>query len=435
MKKALPNLKLNEANAVKLEQLDQLATGYMALVQRYVDHIFGMELKEARKFDDIPAIETALSARWQRCAWQQAVGMMRSFYSNERTNKPVLSNLTLQGNANVILLEPSNTETFDYWLRISTLEKGNPLRIPITLYPKARHTLSEGKLCSGVTLNKQDGVWYATLVVDLPQTKPQPDGTLMGVDLGIVNVITTSQGQQFGQFSEILKRRVEKSTQKKRRKMKLNACLKKKGRPPVSLVDKKFSRFIKNELGRTFNQFIKILPSSVTVVLENLSVKTMRFKSRLMNRILSASQLGYATQRLREKLDSAHIRYSSVVAAYSSQECFHCGFVDADNRPNQATFRCTYCGHHDHADANASKVLTKRFGDTELSGLADYREVKTILLHRFYGQNADARSVSGGLEPLVKHKSRDNRKVTVNQPTLTSFCSLRHLRTKGVTIQ
>jgi putative transposase len=141
----------------------------------------------------------------------------------------------------------------------------------------------------------------------------------------------------------------------------------------------------------------------------------------MMNRILSASQLGYATQRLREKLDFTHIRYSSVVSAYSSQQCAKCGFVDSKNRPNQATFKCVACGHTDNADANASKVIAKRFGDTELSGVADYRDVKAVLLKRFYDRFPDARSVSGGLEPLAHNQSKDNRKVTVNQPTLTPF--------------
>ena len=62
----------------------------MFLVQAYVDHIFDNNLKEASKFDEIPKIETNLSERYKRCAWQQAVGIMQSFFSNERVNKPIL---------------------------------------------------------------------------------------------------------------------------------------------------------------------------------------------------------------------------------------------------------------------------------------------------------------------------------------------------------
>ena len=94
-----------------------------------------------------------LSDRWQRCAWQQACGIVRSWYSNACENPPKLQNVCLQANANVVVIEHSKTAQFDYWLRISTLAAGHPVRIPIKVYEHARKTLSQfPKLCSGVTL-------------------------------------------------------------------------------------------------------------------------------------------------------------------------------------------------------------------------------------------------------------------------------------------
>ena len=93
---------------------------------------------------------------------------------------------------------------------------------------------------------------------------------------------------------------------------------------------------------------------------------------------------------MREKLDYAHIGYHSVPAAYSSQECAVCGYVDEKNRPSQDRFHCLWCGYADHADVNAGKVLVKRFGDTELSNVDDYREVKAVLLRRFRRMQSDA---------------------------------------------
>jgi len=398
MKKAITHLKLEHVNRRKLDELDRVAEAYLALVQTYIDHIFEHQLRGARKYDPLPPVETPLSARWQRCAWQQACGIMQSFYSNGRLNKPVLRNMTIQANANVVVIEPSHSPTFDYWLRISTLDKGHPIRVPIKLYDKARETLKEGTLCSGVTLNRQDGQWYAAFVVDIPYAKPEAPGRRVGVDIGITNVITTSDGQHWGQFSDTLKHKVDRATEKRRRKQKLNACLKKKGLPTVSLSDRKLSAYVKNEIGRALNEFIDTLAPDDLVILERLSVQDMRFKSRRMNRILSAAQLGYLSRRLPEKLDYAHIRHHSVLAAYSSQECAVCGYVDEKNRPTQDRFCCLWCGYADHADVNAGKVLVKRFGDTELSNVDDYREVKAILLSRFLDRFPDARSASGGLD-------------------------------------
>lgn len=407
MQKAITHLKLNDANQTKLAKLDALANEYLRVVQLYIDFIFDNQLTSVGKYDPIPDFETALSERWKRCAWQQATSIMRSFFTNERTHKPVLSAVAIQANPNVVVIEPSETDTFDYWLRISTLESGKPIRVPVTLHKYAKKLLSQGQLRPSVRLNKQDGIWYASFIVKTSDQKPEPDGSLVGVDIGIKNTLTTSKGNHFGQFSDELKRRVEQAIFKRRRKQKLNQCLEKKGLPTVSLSDKKTARFIRNEIGRTINALVKTLPQNTTVVLENLSIKTMRFKSRRMNRLLSASQIGYLSHHLRYRLDASHIRYRSVVAAYSSQECAACGYVDERNRPTQERFCCLMCGHTDNADVNSGKVLVKRFDDTELSKVGDYCKVKAMLLERFFDRFPAARSVAGGLdtEPVTVVKT------------------------------
>ena len=49
-----------------------------------------------------------------------------------------------------------------------------------------------------------------------------------------------------------------------------------------------------------------------------------------------------------------------VSAAYTSQECADCGHIHPDNRLTQSEFQCVHCGHTDHADRNAAKVIKKR---------------------------------------------------------------------------
>jgi len=83
---------------------------------------------------------------------------VQSWYSNGRENPPVLHSICIQANTNVVVIEPSNTLLFDFWLRISTLEAGHPVRIPIRMYDHAKETLAQfPKLCRGVTLNRRDG--------------------------------------------------------------------------------------------------------------------------------------------------------------------------------------------------------------------------------------------------------------------------------------
>jgi putative transposase len=330
VKKAITHLKFDRANARKRHKLDELSVEYLRVVQRYIDWLIDHEQREPNKYAPIPEeeIPTRLSDRWQRCGWMHACGIVQSWYSNGRTKRPVLHSICIQANTNVVRIEqPENASSFDLWLRISTLDKGQPVLIPLTLYGRAKETLTQfPKLCSSVTLNCRDGEWYATLVVEKrgPKAKTKE---IIGHDIGLVNIISNSTGKQYGQISPDLRQRVERSRARYRRKQKLNACLKRKGLPTVSLADQRTEAFARNEIGRALNQMLDEFPQGAAAALEKLSVKDMKFKSKQMNRVLRAGQLGYIRDRLKFKLDERGIRYRSVQPAYSSQECSQCGFT------------------------------------------------------------------------------------------------------------
>jgi len=397
--KSINNIKLELANTGKLNLLNELGEAYLTLCQNYIDYIFENEIKNVSSYGNLPDINSELSERYKRCAWQQAASIMKSFYANNRENKPILKNLKIQGNVNVIQIQGSKTKSFEYWLRISTLEKGKPIFVPINIHKYGKNVLGEGQLCGGVTLARLDGQWYATLAVEIEKKKPIASLGMVGIDLGIKNLFTASTGNFFGQFSNNLKKQVDKADNVRRRKQKLNACLIQGGKPEVDLSSPQIIATIRNEIGRAANQLVNTLETDSLVVLEKLNIKGMKFKSKRMNRILKASKIGLALDKLKEKLDYKHIHYASVPAAYSSQECNKCGYVHKDNRRTQERFKCGYCEQAENADVNAGKVLVKRFGDAELLNVDHFREVKTILMERFYRRFPDASSTSGGLEP------------------------------------
>ena len=53
-----------------------------------------------------------------------------------------------------------------------------------------------------------------------------------------------------------------------------------------------------------------------------------------------------------------------VEAAFSSQECSECHYIDEKNRPSQSEFKCLNsdppCGHTDNADYNSAKIVKYR---------------------------------------------------------------------------
>lgn len=119
-----------------------------------------------------------------------------------------------------------------------------------------------------------------------------------------------------------------------------------------------------------------------TLVREHLS-KTFAFKlGRQTNRRLSAWTRGRIVDRCDYK---AHVSGSDVVlanAAYSSQACRQCGWVEQSNRQAHA-FKCRKCGHGAHAGTNAARNLVMRPADAEIRLHTPHGEVKRILLARY----------------------------------------------------
>ncbi len=115
---------------------------------------------------------------------------------------PTVRQPCIQGNCNVIKLEPSTDSTFDYWLSVSTLDKGHPLLVPVKLAAYHIEALTDPKtkqrrpINSSVTLNKMDEAWWLTLSYDeLVPVQTPSDAPVIGIDVGIANFLTTSRWQ------------------------------------------------------------------------------------------------------------------------------------------------------------------------------------------------------------------------------------------------
>ena len=282
---------------------------------------------------------------------------------------PTLRVPAIQANANVVVVEPSTTSTFDYWLRISTLDTGNPLRVPIKLASYHKQILAGKTLNTSTTLHKRKGVWWLTLSFDeeMPQ-QTQANAPVIGVDVGIANFVTTSTGQSYGTFHGALARKHRRDRHTRRNKAKLRACLEKKGVPPERLpstssaTGQRLSRHVRQEINRAVNQVLDAHPEA-RLVYEKLSVASMRFHARSMNAYLYASKLGHIPDQLAWAAAKRGMAAHTVNPAYSSQECPRCHFVSRANRPDQKTFRCVVCGYQAHADHKAALVLASRWAD------------------------------------------------------------------------
>ncbi len=427
--RAVPHIRLSEANPGKLAALDQLVVVFQALCQQYVTLWCTTDGPPDRYAT--PVFASQLSERWQRVAMQQAAGIAKSWKTNRQAaydayledladyaeaearaessglpldpkrrepvwrewNVPELRVPSIQANANVVLIEPAEDSTFDYWLRISTLDKGHPLRVPVKLAAYHKAALKDKTHSTSTTLCKRNGSWWLTLSFDedVP-LQTEKDAPLVGVDVGIANFLTTSPGKQYGTFHGKLARRQKRDREKRRRKAKLRACLKKKGKSPLpstsSVTGQRLGRHVRQEINRAVNQMLADHPDA-RIIYEDLSVASMRFKARSMNAYLYASNLAHIPEQIAWATAKRGMAAHTVKAAYSSQECSRCHYVDRANRPNQQTFCCVVCGFRDHADHNASVTLASRFDDKELAACQRKEHIKALLLrrHSFWKQH------------------------------------------------
>jgi hypothetical protein len=163
--RAVTQIRLCDANHTKIAALDALAAEYLRLCQQYTTS-FCTEAQPDKYA--APCFDSPLSQRWQRVAIQHAAGIAQSWRSNyaadyhdyldmlteyqeepegdppewKERNTPVLKEPVIQANANVALLQPSEDSRFEYWLRLSTLEKGHPVFLPVKLADYHRQLLS-----------------------------------------------------------------------------------------------------------------------------------------------------------------------------------------------------------------------------------------------------------------------------------------------------
>ena len=422
--KAVTQIRLLEANTGKLAALDELAPVYLALCQQYVTLFCTEEPPDA--FHP-PVFPTPLSERWHRVAIQQAAGIAQSWRSNRTAayqqyqqdleryqqraadgtlaaqaqepqwhewNVPTLREPCIQANVNVVKLEPSRDSTYDYWLSISTLSKGQPIAVPVKLAAYHQEQLTDPKthqarkLNTSVQLNQREGVWWLTLSYDEEVTMQiPPDAPIVGIDVGIANFVTTSTGKHYGSFHKDLKARHKRDRAKRRRKAKLRACLKKKGVKKLpstsSRTGQRLIRHVKQEINHAVNQcFVDPEHREVQFAYEQLSVASMRFKARAQNASLRASNLAHIPQQIIWNSQKRGVVATPVISAYSSQECSVCHYTDRKNRPDQRTFRCQVCGFEAHADHNASVNISRRVGDTQLRACRDRSAIKAVLMKR-----------------------------------------------------
>ena len=223
-------------------------------------------------------------------------------------------------------------------------------------YQKARMKAIEGQ--ADLMWHKQSKTWYLAVTLDVPSPTPdEPEGTL-GIDLGIVNLATDSEGETFSGAA------VE---QVRERHAKLRQALQKRGTKSAKRHLKKLSgkerRFRKN----TNHVISKRIVTKAKSQGKALAIEDLRHIRSRTERTVRKSQRSrhssWAFSQLREFLTYKARHYGvclhTVDPRYTSQTCSVCGHCEKKNRKSQAEFNCLQCGYAENADRNAALNISR----------------------------------------------------------------------------
>lgn len=201
------------------------------------------------------------------------------------------------------------------------------------------------------------GMFFLLVTLDTPEEPPMEPTRFLGIDLGIVNLATDSDGNSYtGTAVEVIRqrcgtaRRTYQSTHTKSAKRRLKKMARQESR---------FRRDVNHCIAKQLVTHAK--DTQAALVLEDLTGIhdriTVRKGQRNKHYSWSFSQL---RQFVSYKATIAGVPVVFVDPRNTSRTCTKCGFVDKRNRRRQAEFSCLRCGYSVHADLNAARTLATR---------------------------------------------------------------------------
>lgn len=278
--------------------------------------------------------------------------------ARKRIRFPRLKQLkTLKLDEKVATLEVSkNARHFDYFLKLSTLEKGKPIYLPLNRNPYLDDCLTKGDKKPFVQLRLDGKKCVISAIVEYDKAPLRPSDSSLGLDFGMVSMFTTSDGEQHG-LTSFTKLKIwdeelialTKELQEKGIKLASNARY-------VQLQNR-IKSYFKNEICRILNKLAK---KNVGVfVVEQLDFRASGL-SRKMNRLIGRTYRSVVKAKLARLEEQFGIQIVSVNPAYTSQECSRCHYISKNNRKSQKQFICGHCYLHCNADVNAGRVINQR---------------------------------------------------------------------------
>jgi putative transposase len=215
------------------------------------------------------------------------------------------------------------------------------------------------------------GEFYLFATVDVPEGSPIEVKDFLGVDLGIANIATDSDGNQHsGKPVERVRR---KHNLQRKRLGKRNTRGAKKKAKRVAGKEARFRRHENHVISKAIVGLAKDTSRGIAVedlggIRERLPVWSKESRNRL-----SGWSFAQLVDFLSYKAQLAGVPLVKVDPRNTSRTCAECGHCEKDNRKSQAKFLCLGCGHTANADQNAAENISALAASKPAIGLASLR--------------------------------------------------------------
>jgi len=244
--------------------------------------------------------------------------------------------------------------------RVSLLTLDGRVIVPFRFGAYAKGMLQRTRGQCDVLYRTRTDTFFLAITVDAPEPTPDEASDYLGVDLGVITLAATSDGEflnhstgpKHAHINQVRARysRIRGKLQKKGTKSAKQLLRKRSGK------EKRFSRDINHCLSKALVSTAK--GTSRGIALEDLKGIRERAKGTVkrQRRVLHSWAFFQLRAFIAYKAALAGVPVVYVNPAYTSQTCSRCGHCEKANRTSQSKFLCRnpHCGFSAHADLNAA---------------------------------------------------------------------------------
>jgi IS605 OrfB family transposase len=253
------------------------------------------------------------------------------------------------------------------WTFGVTLLSGR-VKLATTLGERQRSLLKGRKPTAATLVKRKDGGYYLHVQLTDTAPEPKPASEFLGVDVGIANIATDSDGTNHsGKPVDDVRRKNNLQRQRLGRKNTKGA---KKKLKRIAGKEARFRRHQNHVISKTIVETAKRTGRGIAH--EDLKGIRGRIRARggdARNR-LSGWSFHQLFSFLAYKAEDAGVPVVQVDPKNTSRMCSVCGHVEKSNRRSQSEFRCKACGHDSHADVNAALNIRALANRNVATGLA-----------------------------------------------------------------